>query len=194
MSSALAERYWPGASAIDRRLRLEVPGEESPWLTVVGVAADFQIKAHSIRSETRPVSMVFVPFEQSPQRASAFALRTAVYPLAMIQTVQREILQLDPLLPILDPLPMPAVGAARECLSPVSPLAFSFSVRSPPHSRAQHILFSEKRHHSGNMTPAVFDTKPVFWIQKAGDRFSENRMCSALPPSAGGVGPVVPPS
>ena len=48
VSESLARRLWPGASAIGRRLRdlppTNKPGQQNPWLTVVGVAPDLPLR------------------------------------------------------------------------------------------------------------------------------------------------------
>jgi hypothetical protein len=54
VSAALAERLWPGESALGQRLRF---GEDQPWLRVTGVAANV---ARSW-SDPRPSLSVYVP-------------------------------------------------------------------------------------------------------------------------------------
>jgi putative ABC transport system permease protein len=48
VSESLARRLWPGASAIGRRLRdlppTNKPGQQNPWLTVIGVAPDLPLR------------------------------------------------------------------------------------------------------------------------------------------------------
>jgi putative ABC transport system permease protein len=48
VSESLARRLWPGASAIGRRLRdlppPDRPGQQNPWLTVIGVAPDLPLR------------------------------------------------------------------------------------------------------------------------------------------------------
>ena len=40
LSRGLAEKYWPGQDPVGKRLKLGGPGDNAPWLTVIGVAGD----------------------------------------------------------------------------------------------------------------------------------------------------------
>jgi N-methylhydantoinase B/oxoprolinase/acetone carboxylase alpha subunit len=40
VSDDVAERMWPGGTAIGKRLKMGGPDPREPWLTVVGVAVD----------------------------------------------------------------------------------------------------------------------------------------------------------
>jgi len=67
VTRAMAQRYWPSASPIGRRLKLE-----DKWMQVVGVVADIKY-----RSLTQPASMLFyVPMAQRRPIAVCLFLRT----------------------------------------------------------------------------------------------------------------------
>lgn len=67
ISRRMAERYWPGESALGRRVRAASmePGEggqPAPWLTVVGVVSD----ARPFGRETEETAEMYVLFRQLP--------------------------------------------------------------------------------------------------------------------------------
>jgi predicted permease len=57
VDDALAQRFWPGASAVGQRLR--VRGSDSPWITVVGVVRSTPLNS----VEETPVPSVYFPFK-----------------------------------------------------------------------------------------------------------------------------------
>src|SRR5262245_11492368 len=59
VNATLARRFWPGQSALGRRLRPAIPG--APWITVVGVAADM----HQGGLQVPPGSEVLVSYRQA---------------------------------------------------------------------------------------------------------------------------------
>jgi predicted permease len=69
VSEEMAHRFWPGGTAIGKRLRL--PGLDSAeWRTVVGVAGD--IRFHSLRQS---IPTLYLPWRQSLTQG-VFAVRT----------------------------------------------------------------------------------------------------------------------
>ena len=62
VNEAMAQRLWPGQSALGHRLRLGTPAESAPIVTVVGVVASVR---RSPMHET-PVATVYVPYAQYP--------------------------------------------------------------------------------------------------------------------------------
>ncbi|HSJ13509.1 MAG TPA: ADOP family duplicated permease, partial [Longimicrobiales bacterium] len=69
ISRSLAERYWPGANPVGRRI--QVPGmegyEDVPWLTIVGVVGDVRHDGH----ESEVSDHVYVSWRQRPQWTQA---------------------------------------------------------------------------------------------------------------------------
>jgi len=99
VSLAFAQRYWPGESAIGKRIRILLMG---PWYTVVGVAGDVRDAALD-----RPVDqMVYCPLLPAPSdlrwapRDLAFVVRTSGDPAAAAGAVRAAIGRLDPSLPL----------------------------------------------------------------------------------------------
>jgi len=98
VNRALARTFWPGASAIGKRIRLGV----QPWLTIVGVVDD--VKFAGLDAESRPAW--YVPQYQAPTsigfapRTMTLTLRTAGDPVDLAASLRRTLWDLDPNLPI----------------------------------------------------------------------------------------------
>lgn len=84
VSETMARTYWPGESAVGKRWGYPRDGEETPWITVVGVAPDPVMQ--SLTEE--PYPFVWIPWAQVPRatgsrpRTLTFALRTSGDPAA----------------------------------------------------------------------------------------------------------------
>ena len=93
VSNLLAQRLWPGQDAVGRRVRLVRPG--SPWLTVVGVAADVS-DAHD---PGVPRETWYVPYDQHADTAAAehvyVMVRDGANPLSLAGGVRRAIGRVD---------------------------------------------------------------------------------------------------
>lgn len=98
ISRSMAERYWPGADAIGKRIKQGPPDAKSPWLTVVGVVADVKYNPYF------PIdAAVYMPYAQDADMSGAFLLRTAGDPLKFIPAVRAKIASVDSSQPIYDP-------------------------------------------------------------------------------------------
>src|SRR5262249_21418748 len=64
INSALASRLWPGASAVGRRIRKY---EEAPWLTVVGVVGDVEMRLN-ISNQRTPLQ-IYTPLDPGARAA-----------------------------------------------------------------------------------------------------------------------------
>jgi predicted permease len=98
VSRELAERLWPGADPLGRRIRVEVEGK-TPWLTVVGVAPTLGYARPGEDGE-RERRQVHVPFATAGWRLAALAVRTDGDPAALAAPVRGEVRALDPSLPL----------------------------------------------------------------------------------------------
>jgi putative ABC transport system permease protein len=109
VSEALARHYWPHASPLGRRLRLErgyKPGD--PWYTIVGVAGNIRQRA---LTETEAEEAVYYPLlAMKPgawvARVMTLTLRTRVPPETLAPAVRREIGKLAPELPVANVRPL----------------------------------------------------------------------------------------
>jgi putative ABC transport system permease protein len=102
VNETFARQYWPGASAIGARMRLD-DGEKAPRIVeVVGVIAD--VKHFGLEQET--TIEVYVPIAQVPDPTTIWlannmywVLQTTGAPLAAANAVRREIAAVDPGVP-----------------------------------------------------------------------------------------------
>jgi predicted permease len=96
VNATMARTFWPGQSAIGRRVRLPV-GKDSPWRTIVGVVADIKNAGADQPTGTE----LFVPWRQGfPLRTVEVVIRTVGAPMSMAGAARTTIAQLDPSLPV----------------------------------------------------------------------------------------------
>jgi len=98
ISQAAAERHFPGADPVGRRLKLGT----SPWLTVVGVSGDVIRDWFSRRN----APTVYRPFSQAPTGDLAIALRAGGDLPALIPAVRGAVRSIDPAQPVFDVMTM----------------------------------------------------------------------------------------
>ena len=96
ITSAMAQRYWPGQpdQALSREFRLREGGE--PY-RVVGVVSDYKIDTPG----EQPKAYLHLPFGRQ-QSFGNYVVRTSSPAKAMVPTLQRELRALDPNLVFLD--------------------------------------------------------------------------------------------
>ncbi|HEY2737155.1 MAG TPA: ABC transporter permease, partial [Thermoanaerobaculia bacterium] len=109
VNRALAERYWPGASALGKRLSLERPGEWF-WYTIAGVVGD----VHDAGLESQPTPCVYYPMvrfssvEWAP-RSISLIIRGGTAdgdPTAFVAPLRAVVRSLDPNLPLAQVRPL----------------------------------------------------------------------------------------
>jgi putative ABC transport system permease protein len=89
----LAEREWPGESAIGKRIRTDMDG---PWATVVGVVRS--VKHFELRDQ--PMAQLYAPYMQDAQIFTSVAVRTRGEPMALASAVRDAIWRVDPDQPV----------------------------------------------------------------------------------------------
>jgi predicted permease len=109
ISEALAQRLWPDADPLGKRLR--EAGSENPWLSVVGVAADVKYRGLPQNPNTDPD--VYFPLLQRPTNNLSLAIRTEGNPTSLTAAVRSELQKLDHNLPVYGVTTM-AQQAARQ--------------------------------------------------------------------------------
>lgn len=92
VSRSMADRFWPGESALGKRIRLGPPDSNSTWTTVVGVVAD--IRQNWWNPPAQP--MIYRPFLQNPQRSMTVLLRAENDPTTYVSSVRDTVRHLDP--------------------------------------------------------------------------------------------------
>jgi putative ABC transport system permease protein len=100
VNRTLAERFWPGQSALGKQMRWAIP--DAVPFEVVAVVAD--VKYASLGEP--PTPYFYRPSTQEPLTAATLLVRTALPPAALLEPVQREIHALDAALPVVDARPV----------------------------------------------------------------------------------------
>jgi putative ABC transport system permease protein len=98
ISEKLAQRYWPSQSPIGKRIKLGIDSAENPWLTIVGVVGEVQYEWF----EKEPAPAIYLPYRQSARQSMQFAIRVSGNPLALVETIRKEVAAVDPNMPIFD--------------------------------------------------------------------------------------------
>jgi putative ABC transport system permease protein len=94
----MANRYWPDANPIDKRVRLSAGEDAGSWIRVVGVAEDVR----HISLSRGAVPEMYRPYTQAPVAAFTLVVRTASEPGAIAPVVRASVQAVDPDLPVYD--------------------------------------------------------------------------------------------
>ena len=101
VNESFASRYWPDQDPLGKRIKMT--GDNRPWITVVGVIGD--IKHFALDQNAKPE--MYFPYLQKPWpglipsvRTMTVVVHTATDPLAMANSLRREVWSVDPNLPI----------------------------------------------------------------------------------------------
>jgi predicted permease len=111
VSDAFAKRWWPGASALGRRVR-QLQNEE--WYEIVGVVRD--VRQTDLQAPIE--DMVYFPALWGPSespittRTMDVVVRVDGDPLAFLEVLRREVQEVNPRIPLANPRTMDAVFAA----------------------------------------------------------------------------------
>lgn len=97
----MAQRLWPGTSALGRRIGNPGP-EGREWWTVVGVVGDVAFPANLAEPDTR--LQMYRPLAQSPGSWASVALRGTVPPDNLVQAAREAVSGLDPDQPLAAPV------------------------------------------------------------------------------------------
>lgn len=98
VNATLAHRYWPGESAVGKRVRLG-SSEKARWWDVIGVAADVRHSSLS-RGEVRPG--FYVPYGSQPLSSMILVLRSGGDPTALADPARRAVNRVAPTAPVFD--------------------------------------------------------------------------------------------
>ena len=108
ISESLARQYWPGQSALGKRIDTGTGDGKPVWMTVVGVVAD--IRERGLDLGLKPV--VYVPYPQTTIgffQPSEVAVLTAQDPLGITKELQQAVWAVDSELPVSHVRPMSAI-------------------------------------------------------------------------------------
>lgn len=105
VNETLARAFWPGESALGRRVSGGTP-DAPVWMEIVGVVRD----AHYPGTLAKPATpfQIYVPGAQEVWRWGVFALRTKVAPESMTETMRRTVAEFDREIPMWEPRAMSA--------------------------------------------------------------------------------------
>jgi putative ABC transport system permease protein len=104
INDTMARRYWPGASAIGKRVRFS---DQETWREVVGIIGD--VKHWGLDAPVNPE--LYVPAAQFPTWAMTWILKTNGDPMVLVPIAQRHVHELDPNLPLFQVRTMEDVAA-----------------------------------------------------------------------------------
>jgi putative ABC transport system permease protein len=111
----LAQRFWPGADPIGRRVYLPSrpedvakPPPDTIWLQVVGVVGSVKLRG-LVEGEDARAGAYYLPYAQDPQRGIGFAIRTRgdSDPASLTAAVQRALASIDPEMQMSDTIALP---------------------------------------------------------------------------------------
>lgn len=95
VSDVVARRFWPGESAVGKRLGVG-GGRDPVWMTIIGVAVG--VRHNGLAQEPR--LEMYLPFEQFPRRFMNLVLHCKVDEESLAALLRDEVKRLDPGLPI----------------------------------------------------------------------------------------------
>jgi putative ABC transport system permease protein len=100
----LAERTWPGQSAIGKRMRADplTSGDPSEWVTVVGVVKHLRHR----RATAELNEQIYFPIAQAPRHPLAYMIRADGDAAALGSAVRAAVRKASPHLPVFDMRPL----------------------------------------------------------------------------------------
>lgn len=96
---AFAQRYWPGQSALGRRIANDVELTEENAMTIVGVVGTVKQKD---LTDAAPLGTIYKPYKHHSSNSLSIVLRSALAPESLGPMLQKLVLSLDPELPVDD--------------------------------------------------------------------------------------------
>lgn len=105
VDESLAQAYWPNQDPIGKRLHRGGIGSKAPWTTVIGVVRHVRNRTLEARSRVE----VYWPENQVPVNGMTLAVLASGNPMNLVPTIQREVANIDPDLPVYRVLTMTEV-------------------------------------------------------------------------------------
>ena len=123
INQAAARRFFGGDDPLGRRFRLGGPGDEAPWIQVVGLVANTRNRA----LDAPPQPEIYGSFLQVSEGNQFFLMaRTAGEPRGVLPAVRRQVAALDPDQPVYAIRTLREVMAASVAEKRIATLALSF--------------------------------------------------------------------
>ena len=92
INQTMARRFWPGESAVGKRIKLGPSPERQPWITIAGVVGD--IRHFGLDADPRPE--IYRPYAYNPLSSPILAIRTAGDPASLAETLAARVRGLSP--------------------------------------------------------------------------------------------------
>jgi len=89
INQTLQRRHWPNENPLGQRIKIGSP--DTPWLTIVGLAAD--VKESGLNSDTE--GGLYVPYVRMPVPRMTLVLRTGPEPLGLAAAASAELRRVD---------------------------------------------------------------------------------------------------
>jgi putative ABC transport system permease protein len=94
--------YLPHEDPLGRQIKLGKPGDEAPWLTIVGVVgSEKRTTVYQEMAYVEP-ALVYLPVNQVSGTSMGLVVKTARDPLALSRVLPHQISALDPSVPVYD--------------------------------------------------------------------------------------------
>ncbi len=113
VDEVLAERMWPGESAVGKRFVVRVTTPEPQWVEVVGVV---EHQRHASLAEEGRETIFYPDRFVGSFGQLTWTLRSSGPPLSVLEAARREVHALDPRIPLADVRPME--NYVREAMAP----------------------------------------------------------------------------
>lgn len=108
IDESLARRFWPDENPVGRRVfrpsnakDLEAMGPDTPWLTVVGVVRDAQLRGPLV-TDFGTNGTIYFPYAVAAPRDFGYVIRTAGDSTALVGEIRQALAQIDRELPLFD--------------------------------------------------------------------------------------------
>jgi len=98
VSARLAQRFWPGASAVGERIKLGRSDSPRPWMRIIGVVGDTKFRGLPDNPTQDPD--LYLPLGVRPTSSLWLVLHTDLAPSSLVGAVQQAVASIDPLVPL----------------------------------------------------------------------------------------------
>ncbi|PYT83914.1 MAG: hypothetical protein DMG40_02185 [Acidobacteria bacterium] len=113
INQAMAQRFWPGESAVGKRVTWSDHPKDRDWFTIVGVVGDVKDAPMSLAAEPAFYWAVSqMPGITQQGEGMSVAIRSTQSPSALVESVRRVIAQLDPNLPMVEVRPLDQIASS----------------------------------------------------------------------------------
>src|SRR5262249_7700883 len=114
VSDRVVKRFWPGQSAIGKRIKFGQISSSAPWLTITGVVGE--VKYRGLPDNPTADPDIYLPFADRNQQVS-LAIRGSVPPASLVGPLRTAIRSADPTMPIYGVAPMDELIAGQTAQS-----------------------------------------------------------------------------